>query len=90
MLCVIWFVGDDEGIAPYGFANSKNISPSSQNMNTLYLNDITQRKKHQPFLIDVFILVRETGLEPVRRRHTHLKRACLPIPALARTQRLIL
>ena len=29
------------------------------------------------------LLVRETGLEPVRQRHTPLKRACLPIPALA-------
>ena len=28
-------------------------------------------------------LVRETGLEPVRLRHTHLKRACLPVPALS-------
>lgn len=27
-------------------------------------------------------LVREMGLEPTRQRHTHLKRACLPIPAL--------
>ena len=27
-------------------------------------------------------LVRQTGLEPVRQRHTPLKRACLPIPAL--------
>ena len=27
-------------------------------------------------------LVREMGLEPTRRKHTHLKRACLPIPAL--------
>ena len=26
-------------------------------------------------------LVRQTGLEPVRQRHTPLKRACLPIPA---------
>ena len=26
-------------------------------------------------------LVRVTGLEPVRRGHTPLKRACLPIPA---------
>ena len=32
-------------------------------------------------------VVRETGLEPVRRRHTHLKRACLPVPALAHNQR---
>ena len=30
----------------------------------------------------VFNLVRETGLEPVRHKHTPLKRACLPIPAL--------
>ena len=28
-------------------------------------------------------LVREMGLEPTRQRHTHLKRACLPIPALS-------
>ena len=28
-------------------------------------------------------MVRETGLEPVRHKHTPLKRACLPIPALA-------
>ena len=27
--------------------------------------------------------MRETGLEPVRQMHTHLKRACLPVPALA-------
>ena len=27
-------------------------------------------------------LVRKMGLEPTRHRHTHLKRACLPIPAL--------
>lgn len=26
-------------------------------------------------------MVRSTGLEPVRQRHTHLKRACLPVPA---------
>ena len=29
-----------------------------------------------------FSLVRKMGLEPTRHRHTHLKRACLPIPAL--------
>lgn len=28
-------------------------------------------------------LVREMGLEPTRRKHTHLKRACLPVPALS-------
>ena len=29
-----------------------------------------------------FFLVRKMGLEPTRHGHTHLKRACLPIPAL--------
>jgi len=28
--------------------------------------------------------VRVTGLEPVRHKHTPLKRACLPIPAHSR------
>ena len=27
-------------------------------------------------------MVRVMGLEPIRQRHTPLKRACLPIPAL--------
>ena len=27
-------------------------------------------------------LVRSMGLEPIRQRHTPLKRACLPVPAL--------
>ena len=30
-------------------------------------------------------MVRETGLEPVRRIHTPLKRARLPVPPLSRT-----
>ena len=29
------------------------------------------------------LLVRKMGLEPTRHRHTHLKRACLPVPALS-------
>lgn len=37
-------------------------------------------KKGAPRLL--FYLVRKMGLEPTRHRHTHLKRACLPIPAL--------
>ena len=37
----------------------------------------------------VFFLVREMGLEPIRRGHTHLKRACLPIPALAHIYSLV-
>ena len=31
---------------------------------------------------DLDFLVRQMGLEPIRLRHTPLKRACLPIPAL--------
>ena len=41
-----------------------------------------KNKKDRPSGLS-FLLVRETGLEPVRLRHTHLKRACLPIPALS-------
>ena len=32
-----------------------------------------------------FFLVRGKGLEPSRQRHTHLKRACLPVPASSHT-----
>ncbi len=32
------------------------------------------------------ILVRVTGLEPVRHKHTPLKRACLPVPAHSLTE----
>ncbi len=38
-------------------------------------------RKGQP----LFVLVRETGLEPVHQRYTPLKRARLPIPPLPRT-----
>ena len=31
-------------------------------------------------------LVRATGLEPVRHKHTPLKRACLPVPACSLMQ----
>ena len=40
--------------------------------------------KKNKALIYKALMVRETGLEPVRQRHTPLKRACLPIPALSR------
>ena len=40
----------------------------------------TENKKAS--LATCSLLVRETGLEPVRRRHTPLKRARLPIPPL--------
>ena len=36
-------------------------------------------------MVDLFLLVRETGLEPVHQRYTPLKRARLPIPPLPRT-----
>ena len=55
----------------------------------LTIPDITQirtlRQQVQPVVSgsDYMCLVRETGLEPVRHRHTPLKRACLPIPALS-------
>ena len=39
-------------------------------------------QKMYPFL--QYFLVRETGLEPVRWKHTPLKRARLPIPPLPR------
>ncbi len=32
------------------------------------------------------LLVRVTGLEPVRHKHTPLKRACLPVPAHSLTK----
>ena len=35
-------------------------------------------------MVDLFLLVRETGLEPVHQRYTPLKRARLPIPPLPR------
>ena len=34
--------------------------------------------KSEDVRLDVLTLVREMGLEPTRRNHTHLKRACLP------------
>ena len=40
------------------------------------------KKSAGTFVPALFPLVRKMGLEPTRHRHTHLKRACLPIPAL--------
>ncbi len=40
-----------------------------------------QKEEHDVLL---FLLVRETGLEPVRCNHTPLKRARLPVPPLSR------
>ena len=39
-------------------------------------------KRKGPNRSSGLFLVRKMGLEPTRHRHTHLKRACLPIPAL--------
>ena len=55
---------------------------------TCFFNNGTQtfsiKKALKQRIIEVLklFLVRQTGLEPVRQRHTPLKRACLPIPAL--------
>ena len=39
---------------------------------------LTRKRKTPPDWAVFFFLVRERGLEPPRRNHTHLKRACLP------------
>ena len=41
-----------------------------------------KNKERRDTVSTLFILVRKMGLEPTRHGHTHLKRACLPIPAL--------
>ncbi len=42
----------------------------------------TIQKERRDTVSTLFFLVRKMGLEPTRHGHTHLKRACLPIPAL--------
>ena len=49
----------------------------------VYLHKKRRRNQHS----SVFLLVRKMGLEPTRHGHTHLKRACLPIPALPHRRR---
>ena len=44
-------------------------------------NRFLKKKRQSSMKIVVSFLVRVTGLEPVRYKHTPLKRACLPIPA---------
>ena len=44
---------------------------------------ITTKSPETIAVSGLFDLVREMGLEPTRRKHTHLKRACLPVPALS-------
>ena len=46
-------------------------------------NNENRMNTDHSILMRPFGVVRETGLEPVRHKHTPLKRACLPIPALA-------
>ena len=47
------------------------------------LKCVLKQKERPDFNVRAFsLLVRKMGLEPTRHRHTHLKRACLPIPAL--------
>ena len=51
----------------------------------LKFQGLPHQTKKQSHKCSAFCLVRETGLEPVRWKHTPLKRARLPIPPLPRT-----
>ena len=52
-------------------------------LKVIYLSGFEQRKRNVILYQNyVSSLVRQMGLEPIRHRHTPLKRACLPIPAL--------
>ncbi len=44
---------------------------------------LSQQNKNEANLSPRFVLVRETGIEPVWHNHTPLKRARLPIPPLS-------
>ena len=56
---------------------------STYKMQYVFKSVFTKSKRAQePTFLRSFFLVRKMGLEPTRHRHTHLKRACLPIPAL--------
>ena len=57
-----------------------NLSPSALVAITFsgILGKVGKRKEAVKNCLE---MVRVTGLEPVRQRHTPLKRACLPIPA---------
>ena len=46
-----------------------------------------QKKQNKKTVLESTVLVRETGLEPVRDYHTPLKRARLPIPPLSHSVR---
>ena len=46
-----------------------------------FLSNLSKVKKKSEQFKKLLAMVRVTGLEPVRQRHTPLKRACLPIPA---------
>ena len=53
------------------------------------LSRFPSTKKWPTFWLATFLLVRETGLEPVHQRYTPLKRARLPIPPLPHTNGII-
>ena len=66
--------------------NTENITALKRDLRYVFEPDRTkearERKKRRSSVENRrFILVRGKGLEPSRQRHTHLKRACLPIPA---------
>jgi len=56
----------------FGYRKSEGTEGSSPFINI---------KRKEPIEKSVLTLVRVMGLEPIRRWHTPLKRACLPIPA---------
>ena len=57
------------------------LSPLRLQVPSIYFS---KQKKSTKVLF--FVLVRVMGLEPIRRRHTPLKRACLPVPAHSHIQ----
>ena len=63
-------------ISPSSGARTRHLPPEGEGFSP------SQQKSTGTFVPALFLLVRKMGLEPTRHRHTHLKRACLPIPAL--------
>ena len=68
--------GQLPGISHSSGARTRHLPPQGGRLSP------AQQKSAGTFVPALFPLVRKMGLEPTRHRHTHLKRACLPIPAL--------
>lgn len=73
---------------PWDFAlpphcTGEHCSPLQCTFSTVWLFSARPNKNpHGGIRHGDLCLVRKMGLEPTRHKHTHLKRACLPIPAL--------